>query len=257
VDYFVDAIPNADTYVWKSPTGSLGSSSSSMITIHFSDTAQSGYITVNGHNACGDGLADSLFVQVNRQVSLKVFPEGLYNPETHLLNPVQDENGNHFSNGIADLVNIELHSATAPYATLYSIEGLELTIEGTVDFTIPVDFSSPCFLVIRHRNHLEVWSESPVSFSMPETYYDFSDSVSKAYGNNLKMFTPGVFGLFAGDVNEDGQIDETDISEINDQNKTFLKGYSVTDVNGDGITDALDLILTDNNTAGMVSVKRP
>ena len=66
VHYTVPAIDNATSYSWTLPFGVTGSSTTNTITLDYSYSAQSGNITVKGHNNCGDGIAYSLPVTVNQ-----------------------------------------------------------------------------------------------------------------------------------------------------------------------------------------------
>lgn len=53
--YSVTAIANANTYIWTLPTGVVGSSTSDTIVVNFGSDAQSGNVSVQGRNTCGDG----------------------------------------------------------------------------------------------------------------------------------------------------------------------------------------------------------
>jgi hypothetical protein len=97
----------------------------------------------------------------------------------------------------------------------------------------------------------------PVAFSGTTISYDFTDMASKAFGNNLIELSEGVFGLYTGDVNNDGLVNAADIDAIHADAALFNKGYRPTDVNGDGAVDALDLIPTDNNAANSVQTLHP
>ena len=96
-----------------------------------------------------------------------------------------------------------------------------------------------------------------MSFSGISANYDFTNSNSKAFGGNQKLLASGKYGLFAGDVNHDGSINQSDIIQIGSNSTGFLSGYVSTDINGDGVVDALDLILTDNNAANFVMLLKP
>ncbi|MEO6695902.1 MAG: hypothetical protein ABIO41_11950, partial [Ignavibacteria bacterium] len=81
-----------------------------------------------------------------------------------------------------------------------------------------------------------------------------------AFGNNMKQVDnlPVVrFGIFSGDVNQDGSVDVTDIINIFNDANNFVSGYVSTDVTGDDFVDAADLIITYNNSINFVSVVRP
>ncbi len=65
VTYSVPAITNATSYVWTLPTGAIGSSTTSSITVNYGTSAVSGNITVKGNNTCGDGAVSTLAITVN------------------------------------------------------------------------------------------------------------------------------------------------------------------------------------------------
>jgi len=110
---------------------------------------------------------------------------------------------------------------------------------------------------VKHRNSVETVSANPVSFSGLNANYNFIENSGQAYNNNLKMLSPGIYGIYAGNVNADGQVDNLDINLIQSSASTFSLGYLLTDVNGDGVVDALDLIMTDNNAANFIMVRTP
>lgn len=63
--YTVNTIPNANSYVWTLPIGATGTSATSSLTVAYGSAAQSGNITVAGHNTCGNGPSSSLSITVN------------------------------------------------------------------------------------------------------------------------------------------------------------------------------------------------
>jgi photosystem II stability/assembly factor-like uncharacterized protein len=65
VSYTVPPIPNATSYIWTLPAGATGNSSSNSISVSFGNTANSGNITVKGHNIFGNGQSASLPIVVN------------------------------------------------------------------------------------------------------------------------------------------------------------------------------------------------
>jgi hypothetical protein len=62
--YSVPFIANATSYIWTLPTGATGTSTSNFISVNYSKTALSGFVTVKGHNEWGDGVASSLAINV-------------------------------------------------------------------------------------------------------------------------------------------------------------------------------------------------
>jgi hypothetical protein len=58
-------------------------------------------------------------------------------------------------------------------------------------------------------------------------------------------------------VNQDGAVDLTDLSFIDNDSYNFVFGYVVTDLNGDNAVDLSDAAIADNNAFNFVSVVRP
>jgi hypothetical protein len=112
------------------------------------------------------------------------------------------------------------------------------------------------FIVIKHRNSLETWSSSPVSFSSNSMSYNFTTEASQAFGDNLKQMS-GVFVIYGGDVNQDGVVDSADMTPVDNDAAVYLAGYLPADVNGDGIIDTADITIIDNNSASYTGVIAP
>ena len=106
---------------------------------------------------------------------------------------------------------------------------------------------------LSHRNSLKTWSkEFGEIFSLTKTVYDFTDSESKAFGNNLKM-KGSKYCIYNGDVNNDGIIDLTDLVIVFSDASNLSSGYLVSDINGDDYTDLSDLVIVYNNASEFVS----
>jgi hypothetical protein len=69
VVYTVPVIANATNYVWSLPDGATGVSTTNSITVSYSASAVSGFITVLGNGFCGDGPASDLAITVNPKPS--------------------------------------------------------------------------------------------------------------------------------------------------------------------------------------------
>jgi hypothetical protein len=104
------------------------------------------------------------------------------------------------------------------------------------------------WLDITHRNAIETYSSTTQSFTSGLLSFDFTTSQSQAYGSNL-VSKAAKWCIYSGDVNQDGIIDSGDMGIIDNDNATYVSGYTNTDVNGDGIVDSGDLGLVDNNNA--------
>ncbi|MBN2520591.1 MAG: T9SS type A sorting domain-containing protein [Bacteroidales bacterium] len=68
VEYTIPKIAGASSYLWILPSGSVGSSSSNMISVSFLNSAVDGYIIVKGVNYLGEGIESSLFITVKSLV---------------------------------------------------------------------------------------------------------------------------------------------------------------------------------------------
>lgn len=68
VSYSVPAILNANSYEWTLPDGATGTSTTNSVTVNYGSSANSGYVTVRGVNACGYGNTSMLPVTVNSSV---------------------------------------------------------------------------------------------------------------------------------------------------------------------------------------------
>ena len=67
VFYSIDTIPNATGYAWSVPEGAIiiSGQNTNAITVDYSDTAVSGYVSVAGINACDSGQQEQKYVSVN------------------------------------------------------------------------------------------------------------------------------------------------------------------------------------------------
>ena len=115
------------------------------------------------------------------------------------------------------------------------------------------------YRVFRHRNSIEIWTPNPIPFSGDSTSYDFTTASSQAYGNNQIQLnnSPVRFGIYNGDVNQDGTIDLADGSLIDNDIINFAIGYLPSDLNGDETIDLADAVLADNNAFNFVSKITP
>ena len=153
---------------------------------------------------------------------------------------------------LCDTINVELHNNLFPYEVLFSAKDT-LDINGNSHVKIPnVVLNKNYYVVVRHRNSLETWSKNPVLFSAATVSYDFSTASNKAYGDNEANLNDGNFGLWSGDVNQDGTINQTDFNGIESGSLLFLTGYSVYDITGNRITESADYSLVENNIGRII-----
>jgi hypothetical protein len=155
-----------------------------------------------------------------------------------------------------DSVTIELHEATSPYDLAYSVKGI-LQNNGTVSCMFNnIIHGRDYYLVIKNRNHIETWSANPVTLAA-SLNYNFTTSNTKAFGNNLVEVNPNSWAIYSGDINQDGTVDNLDISPLELDAENFATGYYTTDLNGDGSVDNLDVSFIEINAEGFVDVIKP
>ncbi|MFZ1461426.1 MAG: peptidoglycan DD-metalloendopeptidase family protein [Ignavibacteria bacterium] len=113
------------------------------------------------------------------------------------------------------------------------------------------------YIVVKHRNSIETWAKTVQQFPLGHPLsYDFRTSSTKAYGNNLK-YKGGEYCIYTGDTNQDGIIDAADMSMVDNDISFFVQPYNVTDLDGDRFVDASDLSIVDNNAFNAISVMKP
>ena len=104
------------------------------------------------------------------------------------------------------------------------------------------------YIVIRHRNHLSVMSNASHGLSAASsTLYDFSSSDQTYGGQSAIELEDGVWGLWSGDLEQNGIINSQDYTLWYNADHNGVCGYSACDCNEDGIVDASDFILWSEN----------
>ncbi len=180
--------------------------------------------------------------QTNPRLYVKLVNEGFYSPYSN--------------NSVSDTFRLYARNTSSPYSVVDSsvsiVGGTDL--DGVFDFNT-LNRGTAYYLQVRHRNHIQTWSSTPILFRR----YDFTTSASQAFGSNSIIVdsNPIVYGFYAGDVNQDGSVDATDASDIDNDASNFVAGYVVSDLNGDNFTDGSDYQLADNNAFNFVSAVFP
>ncbi|MBK8383408.1 MAG: hypothetical protein WAU38_05870 [Ignavibacteria bacterium] len=155
-----------------------------------------------------------------------------------------------------DSITVELRSAVSPYNLIDSSKGMGgKGIKRRIDFFTAAN-STPYYIVVKHRNSIETWSSATPSFTNGTLYYDFTLANTQAFGNNL-INAGGKWSLYVGDVNQDGIVDASDVSLVDNDALSGVFGSALTDLNCDGIVDVSDLSVIDNNSTNSVSVISP
>lgn len=189
-----------------------------------------------------------IFKIVNTSVStldLKSSIQGFYNTGNNTLN-------------LSDTTYAVLRSTVSPYNIVdFSNTVIDpQTLKGLCFFNNAP--TGKYYIVLRHRNSLETWSRNGGdSLKQGETVsYDFTNDSTKAYGSN-EIKTGNVYSVYNGDTNQDGTIDASDLSSVENDVSVSASGYIVTDINGDYFADAADLSQVENNSSNSVVLIRP
>lgn len=135
------------------------------------------------------------------------------------LQSILDVDGN---DAIVDWVFVELRDKSDQSLVLATRSAL-LQRDGDV---VDVDGVSPLmfanlpedtyYVTIKHRNHLGVMSATPVALSKTAALIDFTSDVNNSFGgtNGIAALEDGKLGLYSGDFNLNGQVQNTDYNDM-------------------------------------------
>ena len=172
------------------------------------------------------------------QLSLKLFIEGYYDTAIHEMRPVKANQGVGSSPTDVENLTVELRDAST-FALIASTMGT-LQKNGTLAVSYSAAPVGSFYIVVKGKNCVKTWSSNAQNVGSTILNYDFSNAISKAYGNNMVQIEPGVWAIYSGDINQDETIDNSDSDDLflDIQNSNF--GVLATDLNGDGSTDNSD-----------------
>ena len=178
-------------------------------------------------------------------LNLTSFVEGFYSSGTNTMT--------------SDTMRVIIRNASFPYAIVDSGKAL-LNSSGSGIFSFSnVANNVGYYIQLKHRNSIETWSSAPQIFTGNILNFSFIASGSQAFGSNMAQVnsSPVRFAIFSGDVNQDGTVDASDVSEVDNDAYNSLSGYIRTDVTGDDFVDAADVSIVDNNAFNSVSAVSP
>jgi hypothetical protein len=138
--------------------------------------------------------------------------------------------------------------ATVPAFVLQN--GSIVALDGSSAVTAPLTESGTYYIVVYHRNHLPVMSNSAITSNSTNYTYNFTSGSTQAYGTNAQIdMGSGVYGMYSGRVEtatSANDIDAADRSQAwSDRN---LTGYRTSDCTLDGVVDAADRSVILNNS---------
>ena len=216
------------------------------------------YYRVRTTNACGtsnNSHTDSATtLTLSTPLTLTAYLQGLYQGGSTMINAPFSAIGVG-SSSVADTITIELHSSTSPFALVSTTVGT-IGTNGVGNISLPATASGGTYyIVLKHRNSISVWSSTAITFNNSSNSYNFSNLASKAYGDNLVDLGSGVFGLYSGDINQDGSVDFNDYPSLDLASSAGVLGYDLNDLNGDASVDFNDYpVLDANSSLGVITI---
>lgn len=103
-----------------------------------------------------------------------------------------------------DTITVELRNSASPYNLIQSMKSIGgQGIAKEIQFSQAVNGTS-YYMVVKHRNSIETWSSTAASFASGELTYNFTTSLSQAFGNNMVQSNanPEVYAFYSGDVDQ-------------------------------------------------------
>lgn len=151
---------------------------------------------------------------------------------------------------LIDWVLIELRTSldnsSYKFAALLLNNGKIVNINGFEDFSENNITDGNYYVIVYHRNHLPIISSQKIEISGSQIQYDFSDSQSKVQGtNSMKELSVGVFGMYSGDSDGNGVINNLDFGNV--ANNIFSSNYANGDLDMNGIINVLDYSKINSN----------
>ncbi|MEZ5195953.1 MAG: lamin tail domain-containing protein [Bacteroidales bacterium] len=132
----------------------------------------------------------------------------------------------------SDVLQADHNSVIGRRAAFLLKNGLVTDLDGSTNLQFSISISQQLFVVIQHRNHIEIISENGLSESAGVYSYDFTFSQLQAHNDGQIEIAPGVWGMIAADSDASGFIDDADKDPLWD-NQTGTAGYLESDSNLD------------------------
>jgi hypothetical protein len=190
----------------------------------------------------------SQFVSPSSPSQIKLVIQGFYNTSANKMNS-------------KDTVRAYLRNNFSPYNIADSAKAVVDSVSFDGSFLFVNAASGTYYIVIKHRNSIETWSKAggEIYNSGSPLTFNFNLDSSKSYGNNVIRInsSPLTYGIYSGDVNQNGTIDAQDLGIVDTDAYNFLNGYVRSDINGNNVVDAVDASITGNNAFNFVSKMRP
>lgn len=174
--------------------------------------------------------------------NLKAIIEGRYNPLTNTM--------------IGDTIMVYLAKSSSPFSKIDSAK-IYFDFNGNAAaYFSKAARDSSYYIVLKHNSSIETWSAAPIIMNSFDINYDFTSDSLKAFGANLTK-VGSKWCLLSGDVNQDGFIDILDLVTIDNAAFSSTVGYSVYDLDGNGLVNTNDLSICSKNAFNFVQKVTP
>ena len=187
-------------------------------------------------------------------VVVQCFLQGYYAGSGMMNSPINNS-GINLNPSLADSLTLSLYDPST--MTMVGTRTSTINPYGYIGCDFPGIAYGSYYLKVNSRNHIETWSAQPVVINNVLTYYDFTNNLNKAYGDNQVELEPGVFGFYCGDINQDDAIDGFDYLLLEPDIVLGNFGYLVTDLNGDGAVDGFDYLKLEANIIAGIGAATP
>ena len=136
-------------------------------------------------------------------------------------------------------------------------DGTVVDVTGNPALAFDYNGSLEYYLIVRHRNHLEVMSAAPIAFTpYPQNYspadLTLLDSIMGGNVHGVSKVEAGVLALSSGDADQNGTVTSTDANYWRTESG-LLYGYYTSDFNLNGIVSTTDINRYWRTTAGKIS----
>lgn len=206
-------------------------------------------------------------------LTLKVFLDGYYqngsNPASmaaaRYLNLVEAGSATPGAVTDVDLITVQLRSVTNTETIVHTATPM-LQKNGSALCEFPVSaVGGSYYVVVDHKGSNPLWSANPITLTTSSTF-NFANNLGYAYSDGDPALSPmhtivsGLYGIWLGELNEDGYLDATDYSNL--EMDIYASGYLGLylldgDFNGDTYVDASDFAVFDSNSNYGAYEQRP
>lgn len=187
-------------------------------------------------------------------VNLKLNIQGYYDAQTQEMKPAKYNQGVSTNPTDVDDITVELRTNTG---TLVDTATATLKTNGTAVCSFNTAPVGSFYISVKNTNMVQSYSNTLLNVGRIPLTYDFTNSVTKAYGNNSIQLSNGKYAFYSGDLNGDGNIDNSDYSLWEVDANNFAFGQFATDLNGDGNVDNSDYSIWETNSNNFISIISP